>query len=141
MTATGTAPLSYQWFGNLAPLAQRGNVSGATGAVLTLAPVTGSDVGNYTVVIANPFGSVTSPVATLTVVVPPQFSYLTLLPDKNSFLWLTAVSNLTYRIEASTDLSNWAALTNLPNPDGTIQFMDLDATNFSQRFYRAVWVP
>jgi hypothetical protein len=80
-------------------------------------------------------------VATLTVVVPPQFSSITLLPDKNFSLWLTGVSNLSYRIDASTDLSNWAALTNLPNPSGTLQVIDLEATNFPQRFYRAVWVP
>jgi len=56
-------------------------------------------------------------------------------------LSLTAASNLTYRIDASTNLSTWAVLTNLPNPSGTIQFIDLAATNFPQRFYRAVWAP
>jgi hypothetical protein len=43
--------------------------------------------------------------------------------------------------DASTDLLAWAVFTNLPNPNGALQFIDLEATNFSQRFYRAVWVP
>ena len=134
-SATGTAPLSYQWLFNGT------GIQAATGTNLTLNNVQPANAGDYRVVITNAGGSVTSSVASLTVVVPPQFASITLLPDQNLSLSLTAVSNLTYRIDASTDLLTWAALTNLPNPNGTLQFIDLAATNFSQRFYRAVWVP
>ena len=63
------------------------------------------------------------------------------LPDGSVRFSLNAAPDLTYRIEASTNLVDWTALTNLANPSGTIQFIDLHATNFSRRFYRAVWVP
>jgi hypothetical protein len=141
VAAAGTASLNYQWLENQTPLANGGNISGATSPALALVSVTPSNAGNYAVVITNAAGSVTSSVATLTVVVPPQFSAITSLPDNHFSLWLTAVSNLTYRIDASTDLLTWAALTNLPNPNGSLQFIDLEATNLSRRFYRAVWVP
>src|SRR5207249_7397835 len=62
VTATGTAPLSYQW--------QRGGVpiSGATLASYTTPPTTSTDNGaQFTVVVSNTAGSVTSSVATLTV--------------------------------------------------------------------------
>src|SRR5205809_4781134 len=61
VTATGTAPLSYQW--------QRGGVpiSGATLASYTTPPTTSTDNGaQFTVVVSNTAGSVTSSVATLT---------------------------------------------------------------------------
>src|SRR5207249_1885322 len=62
VTATGTAPLNYQW--------QRGGVpiSGATLASYTTPPTTSADNGaQFTVVVSNTAGSVTSSVATLTV--------------------------------------------------------------------------
>ncbi len=66
MTASGTAPLSYQWYFN-----DTTEIAGATGPVLTLTSVPSAKVGNYTVAVANECGSVTSAVATLTVTVPP----------------------------------------------------------------------
>jgi len=61
VTATGTAPLSYQW--------QRNTVSigGATGASYTIPSVQASDAGSYRVIVSNSAGSVTSAAATLTV--------------------------------------------------------------------------
>ena len=72
--AAGTPPLGYQWRKNGLPLADGGNVSGARSNALTLANAQWADVGQYTVVITNAFGSVTSQVANLTVLgVTPQF--------------------------------------------------------------------
>ncbi len=64
VTATGTEPLSYQW------MKDGGNLNEATNAFLTLLNVQGNQAGNYTVVITNAWGSVTSSVATLTVNCP-----------------------------------------------------------------------
>src|ERR1039458_9912386 len=61
---SGTAPFSYQWCLNGAPL------SGATSSALALTNVQTTDAGSYTVVVTNSWGSVTSAVATLTVLVP-----------------------------------------------------------------------
>src|SRR6185436_2927651 len=68
VTASSSPPLSYQWWKNSAPLADGGNISGATTATLTLAHVSQSYSGGYSVVVSNAGGSVTSSVATLTVI-------------------------------------------------------------------------
>jgi pectate lyase len=61
VAATGTAPLSYQWFKDGAPIA------GATALTLNLANVQTSDSGNYSVLVTNAVGSATSNAAALTV--------------------------------------------------------------------------
>jgi hypothetical protein len=61
VTATGTAPLSYQWFRDGVAL------PGATAATLALTNVQGSDSGAYSVRITSSAGTVTSNAATLTV--------------------------------------------------------------------------
>ena len=62
VTATGTAPLSYQWNKNGTA------ISGATSAAYTTPPTTTADNGaQFTVVVSNTSGSVTSAGATLTV--------------------------------------------------------------------------
>src|SRR5436190_19510292 len=68
VNASGTAPLNYQWqlYG--------GNIGGATGTSLTLNNVQPADAGNYTAVVTNSAGAITSAVATLTVWVPPSIS-------------------------------------------------------------------
>jgi uncharacterized repeat protein (TIGR01451 family) len=65
VSATGSTPLNYQWtFGGSA-------ITGATTTTLGLANVQASQAGNYSVIVSNPSGSVTSTVATLTVLLPP----------------------------------------------------------------------
>jgi YVTN family beta-propeller protein len=61
ITATSTVPLSYQW------RKEGVNVPSATNATLTLNNVQTNQAGNYTAVVSNFVGSVTSSVATLTV--------------------------------------------------------------------------
>ena len=70
VSATGTGPLSYQWRYNGSAL------PGATGSTLTLNSVQPTNAGNYSVVVTNSAGSVTSAVATLTVLVPPTAATL-----------------------------------------------------------------
>lgn len=65
VTATGTAPLRYQW--RKAGVA----VAGATNSTLAFTPAVVLNAGDYTVVITNVAGAVTSSVATLTVTSPP----------------------------------------------------------------------
>jgi pectate lyase len=68
VAATGTSPLSYQWRKNGTP------ISGATTATFTTPTTTTFDDGaQFTVVVSNSAGSVTSDPATLTVNVPPAF--------------------------------------------------------------------
>ncbi len=59
--ASGTAPLSYQWYKGTTA------ITGATNATFILASPQVADSGSYTVVVTNPVGSVTSAAAVLTV--------------------------------------------------------------------------
>jgi hypothetical protein len=69
VTACGSTPLSYQW--------QRAgtNIFFGTNAVLTLNAITMDDAGDYQVLITNSAGSITSTVATLTVLQPPVITW------------------------------------------------------------------
>lgn len=67
VTASGTPPLAYQWRRSGVPLANGGNLSGATTATLTLTNVTQAHAGQYDVVISGPAGATTSAPAYLTV--------------------------------------------------------------------------
>ncbi len=71
VVASGTAPLSYQWRQNGA------NLAGATTSTLALTGVTTNQAGNYTVVITNSAGSVTSSAAVLMVTQPDPVSDVT----------------------------------------------------------------
>lgn len=64
----GTRPF-YQWLKEGTALSDGGGMTGATTSALTLANLTASAAGNYTVVVSNYLGSVTSAVVRLTVVV------------------------------------------------------------------------
>ena len=66
VSAMGLAPLSYQWemFGT--------NLPGNTNYFLSINNIQPSQQGNYQVIVANAFGSVTSTLAQVTVLVPPH---------------------------------------------------------------------
>jgi len=80
VTATGTLPLSFQWLFNGT------NLAGATANPLVLAGVQPANAGNYSVVITNIAGSVTSSVAALTILtsnpaIVAQWNFNSLVPD------------------------------------------------------------
>ncbi len=65
VVASGTLPLSYQWYYNTNTV-----LTNATSSLLTLTNVQVSDSGGYSVVVTNAYGSATSTVAQLTVNAP-----------------------------------------------------------------------
>lgn len=65
--ASGQGTLSYAWRKNGASLADGGNLSGSVTPSLTIANLSAPDAAAYDVVVTNAVGSVTSLVATLTV--------------------------------------------------------------------------
>ena len=65
VSAVGDQPLSYFWQMNGTNLADTGDLYGSATSALTIRSATFLDSGNYTVVITNSFGSVTSAVAVL----------------------------------------------------------------------------
>ncbi len=58
--ATGTTPLSYQWFKGVTALTDDANISGSVSNVLTLTALTTNEAGSYFVVVSNFLGRVTS---------------------------------------------------------------------------------
>lgn len=66
--ATGTDPLSYQWRHTTT------NLPGATASSLSLTNIQSVDAGNYSVVVTNIAGSVTSSIATLTITIGPAIT-------------------------------------------------------------------
>jgi endonuclease/exonuclease/phosphatase family metal-dependent hydrolase len=89
--ATGTPPLNYQWFFSGT------NIAGATTNPFTLANVQLTNTGNYSVVITNIAGSVTSSAASLTVLftnpaVFAQWNFNSITPDNNTTTGTTTPS-------------------------------------------------
>jgi uncharacterized repeat protein (TIGR03803 family) len=75
VSASGTAPLYYQWFWNGGPIVS------ATNPVFSLLKAQSGNAGSYQVVVTNAFGAQTSAVATLSVpVVATQAAGITLAP-------------------------------------------------------------
>lgn len=72
----GTPPLTNQWFKGSTPLTDMNEFSGTTLNTLTINPASSSDAGSYHIVISNGGGSVTSSVATVTVLIPPPLSFV-----------------------------------------------------------------
>lgn len=77
ITATqsgGTPPIANQWFKGSTALSDGAEFSGTGTSTLTISPAALSDAGSYKIVVSNGGGSVTSSVATLTVLTPPPLS-------------------------------------------------------------------
>jgi hypothetical protein len=139
-TATGTGPLSYQWFKDGQTLAQ------ATNAVLTITNAQANNAGSYSVTVSNAFGKAYSKPATLTV--NPAGVVLALYPG----LTIEGVIGQTYGVQSTTDLSNtnsWIGLTNITltttahlwYDSQSARGCDSGAASPPQRFYRVVAGP
>jgi hypothetical protein len=65
VATAGVSPLGYQWFFNGTTLTESSHLIGTTTPLLTVSNLQSGDAGNYTVVITNVWGSITSSVAAL----------------------------------------------------------------------------
>jgi hypothetical protein len=133
--ASGSAPLTYQWYFNGLAL------SGGTAPVLTLTNVQTSQSGDYTVVVANTVASATSAVANLAVT-PPSVT-LSLSNGggmaSNGFTFqLSVPAGRTYIIFASTDLLAWVPIATNVAATASVAFTDAETVNQLHRFYRTV---
>jgi hypothetical protein len=131
--AGGTSPLSYQWRFNGT------SIAGANTSSLSRPNVQAGDTGNYSVLVTNIAGGVTSANALLTVVPvqPPRFELITLEPGQILRLVLSGEPGQSITVHSSTNFSDWVVLTNLMNPSGTIEFTDTISSGLMQRFYQA----
>jgi hypothetical protein len=97
VASMGLSPISYQWtfFGT--------NLPGSTNYFLSLSPIQPAQQGDYQVIVSNPYGSVTSTVAHVTIVLPPaitgQSANTNVLAGSSFSLFVTASGSptLAYR--------------------------------------------
>ena len=68
----------------------------------------------------------------------PALGPIALLSSGAVQVMLTGLAGRTYPIQASTNLTDWLTITTLTLTNTSGQFVDPAATNFPQRFYRAV---
>jgi uncharacterized delta-60 repeat protein len=76
--------------------------------------------------------------------VQPGLSSVSRLPSGNIQINVSSSPNQIMRIDGATNLTSpitWTSAGFVTNLTGTVSFVDLGATNFPSRFYRAVWLP
>ena len=137
VTATGTAPLAYQWRKASANLADGGVFGGVLTSNLTLTAVVTGNAGNYDVVITNSSGAITSSITTLIVSPPPSLGASAISPG-NIQLSGNTVTGLTYVVQRSTNLASpsWIPIrTNNTGVSGAISFQT-NSTSAPNAFYR-----
>jgi pectate lyase len=116
VVATGTAPLTYQWYLTGNPTDTL--VPGATDSTLTLNNVQTIDAGGYYAIVSNSYGSATSAVANLTVDIPTgpsivtQPQDVTVLPGDTATLSVVAGGSMPL-------IYQWYFNTNTLLPDAT----------------------
>jgi hypothetical protein len=132
VTATGGAPLAYQWRTNAA------NFAGQTNTSLTVTNFQAANQGNYDVVVTNLANAATSSVATLYLNSPTRFGSPAFSATVGFSATLLGMANTNYLIQMSTNLgsTNWLTIATNTSPVGIISITD---TNKSPgRYYRAV---
>jgi hypothetical protein len=136
VVASGSAPLSYQWYFNGSKLG--GTTNGST---YTLTNINPGQAGNYAVVVLGAGGAVTSAVATVTVTNPVMT--LSVGSGAGAGMTLTAFNfqlavpvGVTYVVEASTNLLTWIPISTNVATSANRAIADTAATNFAQRYYR-----
>ncbi len=116
VTTSGSAPLAYQWRENGTNLANGAAYAGVSTSQLTALAVTTNSGGNFTVVITNVYGAVTSSPAALTVVQPPVFTVplagQTVECSSNATLGVTVIGTPPPKYQWSVDGTLLAGATN-----------------------------
>ncbi|HRT56134.1 MAG TPA: immunoglobulin domain-containing protein [Candidatus Paceibacterota bacterium] len=134
VVASGTEPLAYQWQFNST------SIPGATASSYTRPNAQYSDAGLYQVQITNVAGAVTSQPAMLTVL-PPQpvrFEEIKALPDGRIQLLWSGEPGWSYTLQTTTnaDFLDWWDRGPISGSNGWFDFVDDEAVNSPQRFYR-----
>lgn len=131
VSAVGVPTPTYQWRKN------GGNISGATSSSYTISNVQASHAGDYTVVVTNSAGSVTSATATLGVYDAATATLGTVTVTGSGIEFdVTGVPTYTYVVQASTNLTSWVPVYTNTSP---FTFSYTITTNYPARFFRAVY--
>lgn len=130
VTASGAAPLAYQWRFNGTNLASQ------TATALALHNVQPANIGTYTVVITNPVSAVTSSPATLRLTAPLSIATPAIVSNRFN-LPFNSQTGFTYVVEFKTNLNstNWTLLLTTNGTGNPVIIQD-SITNAQSRFYR-----
>jgi len=128
---TNSISNNYQW-----EFAVTNVLAGRTNATLVLTNVQSTNFGNYTVLVSNSGGAVTSTPASLTLAASPAISSSTLNGKTLSFVVPTQFGP-TYFVEYKTNLAQpaWTPLTNVAGTGSSVTITDRVTTN-AITFYR-----
>lgn len=136
VTATGSAPLSYQWLKN------GEQIPDANLSSYSISNVQASDAGSYTVRVSNPAGSINSDSAILEVILvadqPPALRNPAWSPTAGFTAILEGQAQTSYTVQWSTNGKDWNALTNFVAEEVATQIRDPEAATIKTRFYRAM---
>ncbi|PWU19573.1 MAG: hypothetical protein C5B50_06315 [Verrucomicrobia bacterium] len=137
VTASGTAPLYYQWLYNGAPQGTFTN---------TATSPTECNAGTYSVIVSNFVGFVLSTNATLSftnpaTAQPGHFDSQKLLADGSLLLNMSGTPYTNYTLQFTTDWTTWNPLATLSGTNGLFQYDDFAPTTNANRFYRLVVGP
>ena len=142
VNVSGTAPITYQW------LFDGTAILGATNRILLFSSPQPAQWGYYSVIVSNASGSVTSQVAELKVFVAAPHSLSGIQAESDGSMNLTFKGETTatfapyydmYPLETSSNLVDWLPLVTLQRTNtalDTLQFLDAEAPQFNQHFYR-----
>jgi hypothetical protein len=128
--ASGSPPFAYQWWKDNAKMRQQ------TNATLLLRSPQANDSGNYTVVITNVAGAITSAPAPVTVIINPVVS---LIPASN---WMVSavpgIRGYQYSVDSSTNPSSgtWSPWTNAVPDYGGIIWLTNSTSDYATRLLR-----
>jgi hypothetical protein len=143
VAAWGSPTLTYQWQWNGTNLSNQPGLSGVESPSLLFSSAVETNAGSYQVIVANSYGSVTSLVATLTVVPPPVvFQSAVLSNNFIDFTW-SAPPGLTCQVQYNTNLAstNWLPLGPAQTAgNGVLTASDATQPD-AQRFYRVLILP
>jgi hypothetical protein len=111
------------------------------GPTLLMTNLAATNAGNYDVIVSGPFGSVTSSIASLVVLLPPENLIASLIPGEGVQLQFTGTPNTAYVLQATTNLAqpiSWqSVVTNSTDQNGNWSFTDTNALILTAEFYRA----
>jgi hypothetical protein len=140
-TAFSPESLNFQWQKNGTNLVNGGNVSGATNCTLTIANVSATDAAAYSAVVSDPYTSVTTSNALLTVPAPVPPALTVQFSAGYPVLNLSGMLSSNFVVQYSTNLTgaNWTTLLSVTNlTTSPYSFVDPAGMVPPARFYRAL---
>jgi hypothetical protein len=138
VSATGTAPLSYQWQRNTG--SGFVNISGATASTLTIPSATSGDAGNYQVIVSNSAGSVTSNIAIVgtfpsQLATPTGLTVTAVSPSQLNISWSPVSNASSYVLQRASNSGFTTGLVTLFDGN-SFSYPDMGLTASTQYFYR-----